>query len=109
MIHLTYFVSITSFVLSGSSVLMAFILFRRTKDSVFRHLSLVSLGNFLMVMLYAVVVYLAIAGFTLDPVQNIIWYAAIYFVKSCVLYLLQRSFYGLMLVRFTMRKSFHPH
>ncbi|MBN2352464.1 MAG: hypothetical protein JXD23_07835 [Spirochaetales bacterium] len=104
MIHVTYFVSIASFVLSLSSVLMAFILFRRTGDSTYRHLALVSLGNFLMVLLYAVVVYMTIAGVTLGPTPEIVWLIALYAVKSCVLFLLQRSFYGLMQVRFTMKK-----
>jgi DNA-binding CsgD family transcriptional regulator len=104
MIHVMYAISIAGAMMSICSWIMSLIAFRRFNKEVYRYLGLISSTVFLMGVLYAVIVYMDLLHLNLAYYQEITWFALIFLCESFSFYLIQRSFYRIMSVRFTPKK-----
>jgi DNA-binding CsgD family transcriptional regulator len=99
-----YILFFAGFAFNVCSCILSFISFKQNKDAVFKYLFLL-LGCLLtMYCLYYMSVYLVMIKIPVSFPGEFIWYLINYAGGGTLFFLLQRSFYRILSVRFTMKK-----
>ncbi|MBN2353671.1 MAG: helix-turn-helix transcriptional regulator [Spirochaetales bacterium] len=101
-----YILFIIGFALNVCSFIMSFVFYKQNKDQAIRFLFILLLCELTLYCLYFMSVYLVMIKAPVDFAGECAWYLANYALGAALFYLLQRSFYRLLSVRYTMRKRF---
>lgn len=106
--HVMYIVCFIGFAFNVCSCIMSYISFKQKKDEVFKFLFIILFCELLLYLLYYMNIYWPLADVNLGFVGGVIWNLIIYLFGAAVFFMLQRSFYRVISVRFTIKKRlFH--
>jgi len=106
MFHVMYILFIIGFALNVCSCIMSFIFYKQNKDQAFKFLFILLSCELTLYCLYYLSVYLVMIEAPVDFAGKFAWYLVNYAVGAALFYLLQRSFYRLLSVRYTVKKRF---
>ncbi len=102
--HLMNVLCLTGFAMNLSSCILSYVSLKQTRDDAYRYLVIILVCELFLYVLYYLVVYVGMTNITVSFAGELVMYLLDYLFGAALFYLVQRSFYRILSVRFTMKK-----